>query len=213
MIIVAAGRSVRFGGDKLMTAVSGLPLVAHTVSAVQGQVDRCILVCREDQVRALNQLQLGAALVPGGPTRTASEMAGLAAIGEAASLIGIHDGARPLVTPALIEVLFQTADRVGGAIPVVDPARPLVHKPNLSPVPGAMIAQTPQVFRGEELLAAYVSAAKIEYEAQDTAEIAQRFGKLAIQAVPGDPDNTKVTGPEDIDQVREVLETSRNEPR
>jgi 2-C-methyl-D-erythritol 4-phosphate cytidylyltransferase len=213
MIIVAAGRSVRFGGDKLMTAVSGLPLVAHTVSAVQGQVDRCILVCREDQVRALNQLQLGAALVPGGPTRTASEMAGLAAIGEAASLIGIHDGARPLVTPALIEVLFQTADRVGGAIPVVDPARPLVHKPNLSPVHGAMIAQTPQVFRGEELVAAYVSAAKIEYEAQDTAEIAQRFGKLAIQAVPGDPDNTKVTGPGDIEQVREALETSRNEPR
>jgi 2-C-methyl-D-erythritol 4-phosphate cytidylyltransferase len=76
-----------------------------------------------------------------------------------------------------------------------------------------MIAQTPQVFRGEELLAAYVSAAKIEYEAQDTAEIAQRFGKLAIQAVPGDPDNTKVTGPGDIEQVREALETSRNEPR
>lgn len=213
MIVVAAGRSVRFGGDKLMTAVGGLPLVAHTVSAVEGHVDRCILVCREDQVSALIRLDLGVAIVPGGPTRTASEMAGLAAIGEATSLIGIHDGARPLVTPALIEVLFQTADRIGGAIPVVEPARPLVKKSNLTLVDGAMIAQTPQVFRGEELMAAYMSAARIEYEAQDTAEIAQRFGKLAIQAVPGDPDNTKVTEPADIEQIREALETSRNEPR
>jgi 2-C-methyl-D-erythritol 4-phosphate cytidylyltransferase len=140
-------------------------------------------------------------------------MAGLAAIGEAASLIGVHDGARPLVTPALIEILFQTAERVGGAVPVVHPAQPLVKKSNLSLVHGAMIAQTPQVFRGEELLAAYVSAAKMEYEAQDTAEIAQRFGRLAIQAVPGDPDNAKVTEPGDIEQIREALETSRNEPR
>jgi 2-C-methyl-D-erythritol 4-phosphate cytidylyltransferase len=213
MIIVAAGRSVRFGGDKLMTAVGGLPLVAHTVSAVASQVDRCILVCREDQVSALKRLDLGAAIVPGGPTRTASEMAGLAAIGEAASLIGVHDGARPLVTPALIEILFQTAERVGGAVPVVHPAQPLVQKPDLSLVQGAMVAQTPQVFRGEELLAAYVSAAKMEYAAQDTAEIAQRFGRLAIQAVPGDPDNAKVTEPGDIEQIREALETSRNEPR
>lgn len=213
MIIVAAGRSVRFGGDKLMAPVGGIPLVAHTVSAVEGQVDRCILVCREDQVSALNRLDLGVAIVPGGPTRTASEMAGLAAIGEAASLIGVHDGARPLVTPALIDVLFQAAERVGGAIPVVEPARPLIKKSNLAPVDGAMIAQTPQVFRGEELLAAYLSAAKMGYEAQDTAEIAQRFGKLAIQAVPGDPHNTKVTEPEDIEPIREALETSRNEPR
>lgn len=213
MVVVAAGRSVRFGGDKLMTEVAGLPLVAHTVFAVRDHVDRCILVCREDQIPALARLDLGVALVPGGPSRTASEMAGLAAIGDPAGLIGIHDGARPLVSSALIDVLFETAARAGGAVPVVDPSLPLVRKSDLAPVARAVVAQTPQVFRGEQLLAAYVAAAKMGYEAQDTAEIAQRFGNLTIEAVGGEAGNIKVTEPGDIELVRAGLETSRIEPR
>ena len=213
MIVVAAGSSVRFGGDKLMSEVAGVPLVAHTVSAVRDHVDHCILVCRNDQIPALARLGLGAALVPGGPSRTASEMAGLAAIGDPAALIGIHDGARPLVSGALIDDLFETAARVGGAVPVVEPALPLVRKSDLTPVGRAVVAQTPQVFRGEQLLAAYVAAAKMGYEAQDTAEIAQRFGSLTIEAVPGEPGNIKVTEPGDIELVRSGLETSRSEPR
>ena len=213
MIVVAAGSSVRFGGDKLMSEVAGVPLVAHTVSAVRDHVDHCILVCRHDQIPALARLGLGAALVPGGPSRTASEMAGLAAIGDPAALIGIHDGARPLVSGALIDDLFETAARVGGAVPVVEPALPLVRKSDLTPVGRAVVAQTPQVFRGEQLLAAYVAAAKMGYEAQDTAEIAQRFGSLTIEAVPGEPGNIKVTLPGDIELVRSGLGTSRSEPR
>ncbi|MGH8915922.1 MAG: IspD/TarI family cytidylyltransferase, partial [Acidimicrobiia bacterium] len=184
-----------------------------TVAAVVDHVDRCILVCRKDQIDTLAELGLGADLVPGGPSRTASEMAGLNAIGGPATLIGIHDGARPLVTPSLIEILFETAGLVGGAIPVLDPALPLVGRSGLAPVQGAVVAQTPQVFQGEPLLAAYDTAATAGYEAQDTAEIAQRFGTLEIEAIPGDPANIKVTRPEDLDVVRAALETSRTGPR
>ena len=212
MIVVAGGSSLRFGSDKLMIPVAGLPLVAHTVAAVINHVDLCILVCREDQLPALSALGLGVVLVPGGPTRTASEMAGLAAIGGAAGLIGIHDGARPLVSSLLIESLFETASEVGGAVPLAQPSKPLVHKSDLSLVEGATFAQTPQVFRGEALVAAYVEAARIEYEGQDTAEIVQKFGKLEIKGVPGDPDNLKVTHPEDIEVVRAALEPSRTGP-
>ena len=211
MIVVAAGSSTRFGSDKLLTTVSGRPLVALTVAAVIDHVDRCILVCREDQMASLDGL--GADMVPGGPTRTASEMAGLSALGSPAGLIGIHDGARPLVPGSLIETLFQVADRVGGSIPILEPEMPLIHKSDLTPAPSAVVAQTPQVFRGEELLAAYVAAARVEYRAQDTAEIAQKFGRLAIEGIPGDPANIKVTEPADIEAVRAALETSRNEPR
>lgn len=213
MIVVAGGRSLRFGSDKLMTAVAGLPLVAHTVAAVIDHVDICILVCREDQIPTLAELDMGVVLIPGGPSRTASEMAGLAAVGSRAGLIGIHDGARPLVPSHLTETLFQTAADVGGAVPVIEPAIPLVHRSDLSLVDGAVFAQTPQVFHGEELVAAYVKAARIEYEAQDTAEIAQKFSKLVITGVPGDPMNIKVTHPDDIELVRSLLETSRSEPR
>jgi len=213
MIVVGAGSSHRFGSDKLMSPVAGMPLIAHTVTAVIGRVDTCILVCREDQVPALDRLGLGAVLVPGGPTRTASEMAGLAAIGDRANLIGIHDGARPLVAPDLIEALFEAAARFGGAIPIVEASIPLVHKSTLTTVEGPVLAQTPQVFRGEELVDAYLRAARIEYQGQDTAEIAQKFTGLEIRGIPGDPSNIKVTFPEDLVTVRKALETSRSEPR
>ena len=209
--MVAAGSSLRFGADKLLTPVAGRPLVAHTVAAVIGHVDRCILVCRIDQMQALGGLE--AELVPGGPTRTASEMAGLSALGAPAALIGIHDGARPLVSDAMVESLFEVAARVGGAIPILEPEMPLVQKADLALAKTAVVAQTPQVFRGEELLAAFVAAARVEYEGQDTAEIAQRFGRLAIEGIPGDPANIKVTEPDDLAVVKAALETSHNGPR
>jgi 2-C-methyl-D-erythritol 4-phosphate cytidylyltransferase len=212
MIVVAAGSSVRFGEDKMMFPVAGAPLVAHTVAAVSGHVDRCILVCRSDQMNALSDLGLGADLVPGGPTRTASEMAGLAAIGQPAGLIGIHDGARPLVKPALVEQLFETAARRGGAVPVVDPG-PLLRRSDLSVVIGAALAQTPQVFRGDGLLDAYAAATGAGFVGSDTAEVVRRFGVLEIVAVAGDPDNIKLTSPEDMEGIRSVLEAFRTEPR
>jgi len=205
--VVAAGSSTRFGSDKLLAIVDGRPLVAHTVAAVIGHVDRCILVCRENQMASLDGL--GADMFPGGPTRTASEMAGLSALGGTAGLIGIHDGARPLVQGSLIETLFQVADRVGGAIPILEPEMPLIQKSDLSLATSVVVAQTPQVFRGEELLAAYTAAARVEYQAQDTAEVAQRFGRLVIEGIPGDPANIKVTEPADIEAVMAALEARR----
>ncbi|MGA7096600.1 MAG: 2-C-methyl-D-erythritol 4-phosphate cytidylyltransferase [Acidimicrobiia bacterium] len=213
MIIVAGGSSVRFGADKMMADIGGRPLVGHTVRAVLEHVDQCILVCREDQMQTLAELDLDVALVPGGPTRTTSEMSGLAAVETTSALIGIHDGARPLVPPALIDLLYDTAARVGGAVPVSPPSRLLIHKSDLSPASGLVVAQTPQVFQGEQLLAAYVKAARIEYEAQDTAEIVQRFSRLGIEAVPGSPENLKVTFPEDLERVRDLLDVSHNDVR
>ncbi len=207
MIVVAAGSGVRFGEDKMMLQVAGLPLVAHTVAAVSGHADRCILVCRPDQMPALSELAPGVDLVPGGPTRTASEMAGLEAVGEAASLIGIHDGARPLVGPALVEQLFDTAARLGGAVPVVEPGL-LVRRSDLVKIDNAVVAQTPQVFRGEDLLAAFAAAADVGFVGADTAEVVRRFGTLEIGTVLGDPGNIKVTEPEDIELVRKHLESS-----
>lgn len=213
MIVVAAGHSARFGGDKLMREVGGRPLVAHTVAALRDLVDLCILVCRDDQIAALAGLDLGVVLVPGGPTRTASEMAGLSAIGGPAELIGIHDGARPLVPTDLVERLYRAAAEHGGAVPVVEPSRPLVHKADLTLAEGVMVAQTPQVFRGDPLLAAYVEAAKIEYRGQDTAEVVQKFSKLEVAAIPGETGNLKVTYPGDLDRVSEALDASRSDAR
>jgi len=213
MIIVAGGDSSRFDGDKLMTPIAGQPLVLHTVATVAGLVDICVLVCREDQADALAGVLPGVTVVPGGPTRTQSEMAGLAALPDEVELIGIHDGARPLVSPALIGLLFETAAEVGGAVPVLQPSRPLVRRSDLRHLPEAAVAQTPQVFRGPALQTAYRAAAARGFEGHDTADVVRAFSSLAVAAVDGDPGNIKVTYQSDLDIVRAALDPSRTGPR
>jgi 2-C-methyl-D-erythritol 4-phosphate cytidylyltransferase len=69
-----------------------------------------------------------------------------------------------------------------------------------------MAAQTPQVFRSAELRAAYERAEVDGFDGYDTAEVVSRYSNLKIAAVPGDPANIKITYPEDLREVREILE-------
>ena len=213
MIVVGGGSSSRFGGDKLLVEVEGQPLISHTVSALRALVDKCVLVTRPDIIESVTGLGLDIEVVPGGTSRTLSEMAGLAVLGGDFDLIGVHDAARPLIDPELIDQLFLAAAKTGGAVPVLEPEDLLVDRRRLQPVehPGAV--QTPQVFRGPELLAAYVRSAQAGFDGQDTVEIVHRYGNLEIAAVPGDPLNVKVTFPEDLEFVKRVLgDSSHSEP-
>ncbi|MCH7581667.1 MAG: 2-C-methyl-D-erythritol 4-phosphate cytidylyltransferase [Acidobacteria bacterium] len=214
MIVVGGGSSSRFGSDKLMTDVAGQPLIVHTIAALQDHVDVCVLVCRADQHDELDSLDLGVTIAPGGATRTDSEMSGLAALGGEYDLIGIHDGARPLISRQLIERLFKRADEFGAAVPVLEPGALLIDRSFLRPIQNAKTIQTPQVFRGPALLAVYARAAQAGFEGYDTVEVVHEFGDLTIAAVPGDPLNIKVTRPADLEKVAGVLGgLSRNELR
>ena len=212
-VVVAAGTSERFGSDKMMMEIAGRPLVAHTVLALIDHVDSCALVCREDQVEELTAAGLDVRIVIGGATRTASEMAGLGAVDPGADLIGIHDGARPLASGHLIETLYTTAAEVGGAVPVLSSRATLIDKDTLDAV-DARVVQTPQVFKGGVLVAAYGEAAKAGFVGHDTVDIVQSFSHLEIAAVPGETSNIKVTHPSDLEEVRQRLEgPSHSEPR
>lgn len=205
MIIVGAGASTRFGRDKLLTPVAGLPLVTHSVTTIRPTVDRCVLVHREDQRQRLASLSLDVDLVVGGATRTESERAGLDALDDQYDLIGIHDAARPLISVDLIEALFEAADRFGGAIPVVTPRGPIVDRRTLQPVNGVGAAQTPQVFRSAFLREAFELAPNDALDVHDTAELVQLHSNCSIAAVLGEPANLKVTYPEDTVRVAELL--------
>lgn len=205
MIIVGAGASTRFGRDKLLTPVAGLPLVAHSVKAIRPTVDRCVLVHREGQHQRLASLRLGVELVTGGATRTESERAGLDALDDDYDLIGIHDAARPLVSVELIEALFEAAGEHGGAIPVITPEGLIVDRKTLKPLDSIGAAQTPQVFKSSPLREAFELAAEDGFEGHDTAEVVQRHTACPIAAVQGDTANLKVTYPEDTALVEELL--------
>ena len=205
MIVVGGGSSSRFGSDKLFVELAGRPLITHAVESVRPHVDTCVVVCRPDQIGEVTALGLDVVVTVGGDTRTESERAGLAAVDPAAELIGIHDAARPLVSAGMVELLFETAARHGGAVPVVGVDQVLIWRDSVEPVMEARGAQTPQVFAGPELLKAFTIAAETGYSGHDTADVVQRFGSVTIQAVPGDPHNIKVTYPEDIELVKDQL--------
>lgn len=209
MIVVGGGSSTRFGTDKLVADIDGLPLIAYTIDAVVAHVERCVVVCRPEIVDEVESLRPDVTVTVGGATRTLSEMAGLAALGGEPDLIGIHDAARPMIDGSLIERLFAGAADVGGAVPVLEPDEMVLDRKTHTPVPDLRRAQTPQVFRGAELMAAYVKAAQAGYDGQDTVEIVQRFGETTVVAVPGDPANIKVTYPADLEDV-EVTLTGRS---
>lgn len=208
MVIVGGGTSTRFGADKLMVEVEGRPLIAHTIDAVAEHVDVCVVVCRAGITESVAGLRDDVTVTGGGATRTLSEMAGLAALGREVDLIGIHDAARPAVEAAMIERLFGVAESAGGAVPLVSYDRLILDKRTHQPVSGLHGAQTPQVFRGSDLMAAYVRAARAGFEGHDTVEVMQQFSDVTIAGIPGDRGNVKVTYPRDLDLIRKRLSGS-----
>lgn len=205
MIVVGAGRSSRFGEDKLMAEVAGRPLIEHTIEAVEPHVDVCVVVCRPELSDRIAAIHPHVEVATGGATRTLSEMAGLASVGGDVDLIGIHDAARPVVSEATIHRLFEAAHAEGGAIPLLAYQRLIVDRRTHQPVTGLHGAQTPQVFRGPELMAAYVRAAEAGFEGHDTAEVMEKFSEIRIVGVEGDRANVKVTFPADLEEVRSRL--------
>lgn len=205
MIVVGAGSSIRFGMDKLSADISGRPLIAHTLDALTPHVDICIVVTGPELAEMLAETHPGVRVTPGGATRTLSELAGLAALGGDCEVIGIHDAARPVIRGFLVNRLFEIASRVGGAVPVLDPDRVIVDRATLGPITRLKRAQTPQVFRGPEMMTAYVKAAQAGFDGHDTASVMQRHSDVTIVAVQGDPDNVKVTFPGDLERVRATI--------
>ncbi|MEX1025659.1 MAG: 2-C-methyl-D-erythritol 4-phosphate cytidylyltransferase, partial [Planctomycetota bacterium] len=119
-ILVAAGSSTRMRLPGQSTAprkpwleLGGRPLLAHVVDAFEAapSIAELIVVAHADDVERVLELESRRPLVvvPGGATRAASVRAGLAAIRGDATLVAIHDAARPLIAPGLVERVLERA--------------------------------------------------------------------------------------------------------
>jgi 2-C-methyl-D-erythritol 4-phosphate cytidylyltransferase len=203
-IILAAGRSERFGEDKIFAELQGLPVLLHSVRAflVAEVVEEIVVVARpgtEFRVAMLLQdLDFPIRVVTGGQRRRDSSLAGVeAACGE---FVLIHDAARPLVSPELIKRVLASAETYGAAVPVlpmVDTLRYVENgflKPEVLPRAGLVAMQTPQGFRRDLLLPALEECD--EDLPDDAAALLSRGIPVAV--VPGDRRNLKLTYPEDL---------------
>ncbi len=225
--MLAGGSGVRSGaaGNKVLARVGDRPLLTRPVEVLAGASDAIVAVARRADVETVSDLlarldlERPHAVVAGGASRHRSEVAGLAAASElgacdAADLIAVHDGARPLVTAELVERLYAEAERVGGAWPAL--AAHSVYRPahgGLQPAGELLRAQTPQVFRAAALHAAYERAAAAGFEGTDTLETVLRHGDLECGCVEGDPVNIKVTYPDDFTLAERLLAAREGQRR
>lgn len=215
-LIPCAGNGSRAGtpGPKQYERVAGQPLVWHTLSAFAGvkRIARTLVVVAPGDGFFERNPTTSALVVPcGGATRAASVTNGLRELRRAGATdrdwVLVHDAARCLVTPELIDRLIDacTDDEVGGllAYPLPDTLK-VEHNGRVAATldrEDKWLAQTPQMFRLGMLRQALENAGDA---VTDEAGAIEAMG-LKPMLVPAGAQNFKVTYPDDFGMAEAVL--------
>ncbi len=220
-IIVAAGSSRRIGFDKLLAPIAGQALIAHTIDAFERaqSVTEIIIVTREDRRRELEAItgpmKKVRGIVAGGEHRQDSVRAGLEHLSQEANYVAVHDGARPLITPAEIERTFEAA-RTHGAAVLAEPISDTMKRAgdDLTVTESldrhrVYAMQTPQIFERTILEQAYRRICEKGMHVTDEASAVERAGRK-VMLVPGDDFNFKVTYERDLCLADWILKERAN---
>lgn len=220
-IILAAGQGKRMkaGCNKQFLTLGGQPVLAQTLAVFEASphITDCIVVARaeecaycQQEIVEKYQLRKVRAVVAGGAERQDSVYQGLLALPEDCQYVAVHDGARPLVTEALIRRVLETAEPDCGAVPGV-PVKDTIKRTDaqnlvLETPPRASLwsVQTPQIFAREQLVAAYEAALAEGYYGTDDASLVEHQGG-AVRICMGSYDNIKLTTPEDLPLAESIL--------
>lgn len=217
-IILSAGKSERMGFNKMRLKIGTKSVIERTIEAFEAcdVIDEIILAASEEDIVDLNDLVQRrsftkvTAIVKGGSSRQESAKIALGAVSEDAEFVAVHDGARPLVREETISEVAQAAVECGGAVAGVRGVDTLkkvdADMMIISTIDREKCIQvrTPQIFRKEILTAAHEKAAKDGFLGTDECMLVERCG-YPIKVVETSRDNVKITYPEDITYVTEVL--------
>ena len=211
-LVAAAGSSSRMGGvNKLLHPLDGVPVLLRTLTALQqaARVDAIVVATREENLVEISKLcrtygiSKCTKVVRGGEDRTHSVL--LAALDAPADteLLAVQDGARPLVTPDLIDAVIAKAEHSGAAAPAV-PVKDTIKTVGED---GAVeetlersalrAIQTPQVFAADLLKAALQDILEKRISVTDDCAAVERLGKK-VYLIPGEESNLKITTPTDL---------------
>lgn len=208
-VIVAAGNASRMGGiDKVMAPLRGEPMIVHTARTFQNTdaIREIVIVTRQDLIVAISDLCHGfdkvTAVIAGGSSRQESVQRGLAALSAKAKLVAVQDGARPLISPQVIDRTVRAAHTYGAAAPAI-PVKDTIKVANggivaTTPDRSRLFAvQTPQVFDLALLRGALQKATQENAELTDDCSAVERMG-MSVKLVEGEERNIKVTTPFDL---------------
>ena len=214
-VIVAAGNASRMGGiDKVMAELDGEPMIVRTVRAFQtcDAIKEIVIVTRPDLIRPISGLcrefDKVQAVVAGGSSRQESVGLGLNALSKQVKLAAIQDGARPLITQAVIDRTVRAAHTYSAAAPAIP------VKDTIKVVKGGVViatpdrsalqaVQTPQVFDIDLLRGALKKAEEDGAAVTDDCSAVELLG-MSVKIVEGDERNIKVTTPMDL-KIAELL--------
>lgn len=207
VIIVAAGRGTRAGGElpKQWQMLAGRPVLTHTLAAFQGMT-RVLVIHPDDRARA-EAIARDVLIVEGGASRDQSVRNALEALdGRGLTHVLIHDGARPLVSAALIGRVLAALETTPAAAPALAVTDALwtgvqTRVTGTRDRTGLYRAQTPQGFHFDTILAAHRAHPG---GAADDVEVARAAG-LDVAIVEGDEDNLKLTFPGDFARAEAIL--------
>ncbi len=227
MIVVAGGVGTRMnaGVPKQFLLLAGRPLLMHSIEAFSSAFPEIsvILALPNDQFRLWQKLciqysfTLPHHLTAGGATRFQSVKNALSEVnGE--GLVAIHDGARPLISVALIRNAFLIAAGQGNCIPVIPATEsmriltetghatqgltPAITRSLTLQREDVFIVQTPQIFQSAILKKAYEQDFKDSFT--DDATVVEEIGET-IHLTEGDPVNIKITHPQDLAAAEFIL--------
>ncbi|MGI8890825.1 MAG: 2-C-methyl-D-erythritol 4-phosphate cytidylyltransferase [Chthoniobacterales bacterium] len=217
-IIVAGGSSQRMGFDKILAPLAGKSVLAHSLEAFEqtASVERIILVGQAEKLAQYEKISEAfgfkkiAAVIPGGTRRQDSVQCGLEQVDASSTFVAVHDAARPLVRPDLIERIFAAAQTHGGATsaaPVIDTLKRADDQYMVTggvERAGLFAVQTPQIFRRELLDKAYQAIFDAGLEVTDEISAIERVGGNVV-LLPNEEPNFKITYPGDLSLAEFLL--------
>jgi 2-C-methyl-D-erythritol 4-phosphate cytidylyltransferase / 2-C-methyl-D-erythritol 2,4-cyclodiphosphate synthase len=198
-VVVAAGSGRRFGKAKQFEPLGNQRVLDWAVQSAQRCSDGVVVVLPADAAGEPGS-------VPGGSSRSESVRRGLAAIPADATIICVHDGARPFARDEVFEAVVHAVQAgADAAVPgvamtdtvkQVDSALRVVATPDRASL---WAVQTPQAFRAAVLRRVHDEAGA---DATDDAALVEAAGGTVV-VVPGDADNVKITHPDDLARARQ----------
>lgn len=225
-VILCAGSSTRFSNkkeNKQLALVNGIPVILRTVLAFEkcDAIGEIILVTKKEDIDDLktlvcdNGIKKVSCIVVGGNTRQESALKGFKHVSDKSKLVAIHDGARCLVTPQIIESVVIEADKYKAATAasrVTDTVKISDDDGFISKTVDRTYVwnvQTPQVFEKKLYNVCAYNAKQKGISATDDCMLVEEAG-FKVKLVDTGKENIKITVKDDIQMAEHIL-ASRGE--